>query len=183
MKGEKLNIQLLIEGCLQANEGSQRRLYEYFYGYGMNICLRYARDKKEGEEILNDGFLRVFKSIDKYDPSYPFKPWLRRLLIASAIDYHRKYHKQSPFVELQEYHAIGSAIQPPSVQSDSSDIMLYIQRLPSMYRMVFNLFVMEGYKHHEIAEQLGISVGTSKSNLARAKAKLRQWLEKRKVKY
>lgn len=182
MGSKNLNIQLLIEGCLRGNRGSQRGLYSHYYGYAMNISMRYSRNKAEAEEILNDGFLRVFKNLERYDPAYPFQVWLRTLLIASAIDYHRKYHKQKPFLEL-------STIQEPSETDtayeslDGIDVLPLVQKLPPAYRMVFNLYVMEGYKHHEIAEKLDISVGASKSNLARAKAKLRGWMEVKKVKH
>lgn len=179
MHNQKLNLQLLIEGCRKNNRQSQRRLYEHFYGYGMNICLRYAKDKEEAEEMLNDGFLKALLNIERYDPDYPFRAWLRKILVNSAIDYYRKY---------QKYHLNFSTDEIIDVADDSSflpsidkddDVLPIIQELPRAYRMVFNLYVFEGYKHHEIAELLNISTGTSKSNLARAKAKLRTlWINK-----
>ena len=179
MKTNTLNLQLLIKGCQQNNRQSQRKLYEHFYGYGMNICLCYAKDKIEAEEILNDGFLKAFVNINKYDPAYPFKAWLRKILVNAAVDYYRKY---------QKYRLTFSTDRMPEIVDDSTlipqvgpqdDMLPILQELTYSYRMVFNLYVIEGYKHHEIAELLDISVGTSKSNLARAKAKLKAlWLNR-----
>lgn len=177
MPENNLNLKLLLEGCLRNNRNSQRKLYEHFYGYGMNICLRYARNREEALEMLNDGFLKVFGKLNYYDPAYPFKGWLRRILINAAIDYHRLHHKQPPHLELLDAGALADDEAPLPTISPDEDLLPIIQQLPPGYRMVFNLYVMEGYKHHEIAELLGISVGTSKSNLLRAKEKLRILLE------
>jgi RNA polymerase sigma-70 factor (ECF subfamily) len=89
--GEKdFELSSVIQGCQKGNRNSQQRLYRQFYGYSMSISLRYSKGHDEAAEILNDAFLKVFKSLDKYDPAYPLKPWLRRILINTAIDYHRK---------------------------------------------------------------------------------------------
>ncbi len=181
MDASRINLQLVIEGCRQGNAQSQRKLYEYFYGYGMSICLRYAKNERQAEEILQDGFLNAFRNLDRYDPDYPFKYWLRRILINAAIDYFRKYRRYhqlfvSAAIDEQE---VNDHTEFPGFENDERALPI-LQKLPPAYRMVFNLYVMEGYKHHEIAEALGISVGTSKSNLARAKAKLRKWLTNKK---
>ncbi len=165
----KINLGLLLQGCMEGNPKSQGKLYQQFYGYGMNIALRYCKSSTEAEEILNDGFLRVFKNIDKYDTQYPFKPWFRKIIVNQAIDYFRKYEK---------YNSYNAPIDLPENLADSpitasDDMLPIVQMLSPMYRIVFNLYVMEEYKHQEIAEKLDISIGTSKSNLARAKAKLR----------
>lgn len=173
MSENTINIRLLIEGCRNENRASQRKLYEHFYGYGMSISLRYTQNNIEAEEILNDTFLKVFQNIDKYDANYPFKVWLRKILVNTAIDYFRKFQKHrltfaSDLISDQVDVSTVTAIDP------TDDVLPIVQQLSPKYRMVFNLYVMEGYKHHEIAEKLQISVGTSKSNLARAKEKLRE---------
>lgn len=178
---DNINLTLLIKGCQKGNRNSQRKLYQHFYGYGMNLCLRYAKSRDEALEMLNDGFLKVLTNLHKYDSNYPFKGWLRRILINAAIDYYRAHQKYPSFVDLQAAGEIADeAIPLPEVVS-GQDMLPIVQQLPPAYRMVFNLYVMEGYKHHEIATMLDISVSTSKSNLARAKKKLKQLLLKKKV--
>ena len=182
MPKSTINLQLILQGCLEQNRLAQGRLYKHFYGYAMNICLRYAKNQKEAEEILNDGFLRVFNHLDRYDPAYPFKSWLRQLLINVAIDYYRKFRKHHlTFINADIPEVAGDPAPLPIIYPDE-DVLPVIQELSPHYRIVFNLYVMEGYKHHEIAEQLNISVGTSKSNLARAKKRLRElWWKKKEV--
>lgn len=172
MENKKINLSLIIEGCLAGNPLSQRKLYELFYGYGMSIALQFAKHRTEAEEIINDSFLHVYNSIDKFDPAYPFKPWFRRVIINSAIDHHRKYKK---------FNSTYSTENIPEQSDDTlvfdfdeqEDLLPIIQKLPPAYRMVFTLYVLEEYTHPEIAQLLDISVGTSKSNLSRAKQKLK----------
>ncbi len=182
MATSKINLQLILKGCLEGNRLSQERLYQHFYGYAMSICLRYARHYKEAEEILNDGFLKVFDKMDRYDPAYPFRGWLRQLLVNVAIDYYRKHRKYYlTFISGLVPEQIEDPSPMPAIDRDE-DVLPIVQQLSPHYRIVFNLYVMEGYKHHEIAEKLNISVGTSKSNLARAKVRLRElWLKKKEV--
>jgi RNA polymerase sigma-70 factor (ECF subfamily) len=141
----------------------------------MGICLRYSRTREEAIEIMNDGFVKIFTKLDHYSPSLSFKGWLRKVMINSAIDYFRRNEKH--------YHSLDiSHIQYESSSEDALDqlseqeIISAIQLLPPSYRMVFNLYVIEGYKHEEIANQLNISVGTTKSNLAIARNKLKKLL-------
>ncbi len=171
-----------MEGCRRGNRNSQRKLYEHFYGYGMNISLRYGKNREEALEILNDAFLKALTNLDKYDSDYPFKGWLRRILINSAIDYHRANHKHPPHLELVSTMDVSEdEIDMPKI-SPEEDMLPILRELSPAYRMVFNLFVMEGYKHHEIAAQLGISVSTSRSNFIRAKQKLRNIILKQRAK-
>ena len=176
MSSDNLNLQLLIEGCRNKNRLSQRKLYEYFYGYGMSVALRFGENREEALEIVNDSFLKVFNRLDQYDPSFPFKAWFRKILINSAIDYFRKFHKNPGHLGLAEIADLQDSGLTLYNISPEDDMLPVIQKLPPAYRMVFNLYVMEEYKHHEIAELLSISVGTSKSNLARAKMKLREMI-------
>lgn len=179
---DNLNLELLLQGCREGRRSSQKKLYELFYGYGVNICLRYAKNQSEAQEMLNDGFLRVFTRLHQYDSDFPFRVWLRRVLINAAIDYHRK-HKRYNLTHFEENitQLVEDKQSYPDISSNE-DVLGIIQQLPPAYRMVFNLYVMEGYKHQEIAEQLNISVGASKSNLSRAKEKLRKILSKKQAK-
>ncbi len=175
---KSINVEFLIAGCRKGNRASQIKLYEHFYSYGMAIALPYANSREEALEILNDGFLKVFLKIDQYKKEFPFKPWLRRVLIHSAIDYHRKHNKISKQKE-------DKTISMPSSYSFNdglenlkyNDLVNLIHRLPPAYRLVFNMSVMEGMSHREIAQQLGISIGASKSNLARARIKLQELIQ------
>lgn len=143
----------------------------------MSVCLRYSSCKEEAEEILNEGFIKVFKKIDLYDENYEFKKWFRRILINTSVDYFRKYKKMT-------IHHADEFFFPEGDRNIGWDNLLYedvvkqVQLLPPAYRLVVNLYAIDGYKHHEIAEQLNISVGTSKSNYSKARRLLQTYLKK-----
>ena len=144
----------------------------------MNISLRYAKHREEAEEILNNAFLKIFTNLDKYDTTLPFRTWLRRILINSAIDYFRSNQKYPVLLELHSANDLSDdEITMPHL-APGEDMLPIVQALPQAYRMVFNLYVMEDYSHDEIAELLGISASSSRSNLTRAKEKLRDMLLK-----
>ncbi len=149
-----------------------------FYAYGLSITLRYANSRDEGVEILNDAFMKVFDNIRSYDTNRPFKPWFRRIVVNTAINHYHKNKKQRDWPEvtlseniLKEQENIISGIT-------YREMIEMVQQLTPAYRTVFNLYVIDGYTHQEIANRLDIAVGTSKSNLARAKQNLRVILEK-----
>ncbi len=147
-----------------------------FYAYGMSICIRYSGNRDEAVEILNEGFMKIFTHIKKYDFSMPFKPWLRKILVNCAINSYRSKVKNQQETGLENF---SNKDDQESVLSGISyqEIIDMIQQLSPAYRTVFNLYVIEGYKHEEIAEMLDISVGASKSNLAKAKQNLREILK------
>ncbi|WP_338872969.1 sigma-70 family RNA polymerase sigma factor [Spirosoma sp. SC4-14] len=168
----------LLAGCLRNSRRSQELLYRQFYGYAMSICLRYAPTREGALEVLNDGFLKVFTRLEQYEQTQPFKGWLRRILINTAVDHYRQevrhfYHED---VEQADQAAVAESTDAYS-QLAYEELMGLIQRLSPAYRLVFNLYVIDGFTHDEIASQLGISVGASKSNLARARENLRQLLK------
>ncbi len=165
----------LIAGCLRMDEASQMGLYQHFYSYGMGICLRYARTRESALEMLNDGFLKVFQKIDQYNMDMQFKPWLRKILVNAAIDYYRRYEQKRE--TLSPTGAIPPATYNEALdQLEFEDLLNIMQQLPPAYRMVFNLYVVEGLSHADIAAQLGISVGSSKSNLSKARQKIKTLL-------
>jgi RNA polymerase sigma-70 factor (ECF subfamily) len=166
----------LREECLCGNPDSQKRLYKNFYGFALAICLRYSSDRDEAVEIMNQGFLKVFTHLDKYNPEKPFKPWLSRIMTNTAIDHYRSQIKHVGLLELSEAEHISceaSIYQKLGYE----DLLKLIQRLPPGYRTVFNLYAIEGYNHKEIGKLLGLSEGTSKSNLFKAREKLRGYLQ------
>lgn len=144
----------------------------------MSICLRYAKSKMEAQEILNDSFLKVFIKIEKYNVEKSFKGWLRRILINTALDNYRKYSKH---YYLQNINSIPD-VQDNNVDVQAElayeDLLAIIQQLSPAYRTIFNLYVIDGFKHEEIAEKLNISVGTSKSNLSKARENIRILIKK-----
>jgi RNA polymerase sigma-70 factor (ECF subfamily) len=173
-----------VEACALNNRESQRILYSSFYGYAMAICDRYANKQEDAVEILNDGFLKIFREIHHYQPAYSdvissFKGWLRKIMVYTAIDHFRKNQKHQMVTQLDHvvYHVT-------TVHEDAIDKLSYeeiiraIQELSPGYRTVFNLFIIEGLSHDEIARHLGISTGTSKSNLSKARRQLQKILFK-----
>ena len=164
-----------MKSCGKGDRSSQDVLYKEYYAYGISICLRYSRTYEEAVEILNDGFIKIFTKVDKYTEGLSFKGWLRRIMINASIDYFRRNEKHYHSLDIShaQYAATSESVLD---QISERDIIAAIQKLPPSYRMAFNLFVIDGYKHQEIANQLNISVGTSKSNLAVARNKLKRIL-------
>lgn len=169
------DLALLIAGCRQMDESSQMELYRRFYSYSMSICLRYARNRESALEVLNDGFLKVFVKIDQYDSNFSFKPWLRKILINASIDHYRKYQpvqKDTNVYRTSESSSYNDALD----QLEYDDLLKILHLLSPGYRMVFNLYVVEELSHAEIADRLNISIGSSKSNLAKARKKIKELL-------
>lgn len=171
------SMQLLIQGCKQNDRESQRLLYQHYYGYAISICARYCRSLEESKEVVNDGFMKVFKKIDQHETESSFKAWLRRIMINAAIDHYRK--------EVKHYHqSTIDEVSPAIVTNNAVDDLSYaeligmIQRLSPAYRAVFNLHVIDGFTHEEVSGILGISEGTSKSNLMKARENLKSMLDK-----
>ncbi len=171
----------LLDSCQKGNARSQDRLYKMYYGYAMGICLRYSQHREEAVEILNDGFVKIFTKLQHYTPGLSFKGWLRKIMIHTAIDHFRQQAKHSHHVEISFASQYVAESATALDQLSEKEILEAIQSLPPSYRIVFNLFVIEGYKHEEIARQLDIGVGTSKSNLAIARTKLQKMLVSSKI--
>ena len=168
---EQLNT--IIKGCRKQDRQSQKELYRHFYAYGMSICVRYAEDENAAITVLNDSFMKVFNRIKSYNPDRPFKPWLRTVIVNTAIDYVKKRNKIMKREELSE--AENAAIREDIFSRIGyQELIGMVQSLALSYRTVFNMYVIDGFKHEEIAQKLNISVGTSKSNLSKARAKLRE---------
>jgi RNA polymerase sigma factor (sigma-70 family) len=141
----------------------------------MAICRRYALNDDDAAEVLNDGFLKVFTHIDKYDPAKPFKPWIARIITNTAIDHYRMNLKFSDHDDVNDHEDIGHAAAIYE-QLAYKDLLILVQKLSPAYRTVFNLHAIDGYSHEEIASLLKISTGTSKSNLFKARQQLREKL-------
>jgi len=179
LSGEEL--ELAIQGCVLNDRLSQKRIYTSFYNYAMSICSIYTTSYEDSVEILNDGFLKVFKEIYRYQPAYAdhvlsFKGWLRKIMLYTAIDHFRKNQKYRFTKELDNEAAGLSTGQDPLDRISHNELVRSLQKLTPGYRIIFNLFIIENFSHEEISKQLGISIGTSKSNLARGKKQLQKIL-------
>jgi RNA polymerase sigma factor (sigma-70 family) len=166
----------ILEGASRGERKCQESLYKEFYGYGMSVCLRYSANREEAVEILHDGFMNVFKNLGQFDSNRPFTPWFRKIVINCALNHYKQFLKYSNEVGLESIPEFPDIQISALSQLEYSDLIKVIQSLPLAYRTVFNLYVIEGYGHTEIAELLNISIGTSKSNLFRAREKLRMML-------
>lgn len=168
-------MQEIIKGCIRKDRSSQYLLYKELYGYCMGICKRYAVNDADAAEVMNNAFLKVFNHIEKYDASKPFKPWLAKIMANTAIDHYRTKLKFSDHDDISEHTHIGQGAAIYD-QLAYDDLLSLIQTLSPAYRIVFNMYAIDGYSHEEIAEILKISIGTSKSNLFRARQKLQEML-------
>ena len=177
-----------INGCAAGDRVCQKKIYTLYYQKMMGVCLRYSKDQDEAKDILHDGFLKVFDSVHKYNFKGSFEGWVRRIIVNTTVDFFRKNKIKSKSLD---YEADILDLESWNEQDDTSmfnqfnmqEVMAEIQNLSPAYRTVFNMFVLEEYSHKEIADQLGISVNASKSNLSKAKINLRKvFLEKLAVK-
>ena len=168
----------VVENCLQGKENAMKKFYEHFQGFALSVCMSYCENRDDALEIMNDGFLKVFKNLDKIENIERIKPWLRRIMVNVAIDHFRKNAKKQS-AQLPENIAdpnYGDASVYAKLSSE--DIMRAVQNLPTNYRMVFNLYAVEGYSHKEIGEMLKIAESTSRANLSLANGMLRERLKK-----
>lgn len=146
----------------------------------MGVCLRYTNDREEARDVLHEGFMKVFRNLAKFSRGTNLGAWIRRIMINTAIDHYRKNAKHPNLVEIN--HAIHETDAHDVVADMSAEeILKLVQKLSPAYRAVFNLYVIEGYSHKEVGEALGISEGTSKSNLAKARGKLQGMVLKSRI--
>jgi RNA polymerase sigma factor (sigma-70 family) len=164
-----------IEGCKRQNRDAQRTLYEFYSGKMYALCYRYVKSKMEAEDVMVMAFTKLFERIDQYKGEGSFEGWIRRIMVNESLGYLRK--SKNMYLETD----IEAADREPNFeklesQLEAEDLMKMIEALPTGYRIVFNLFAIDGYSHQEIGDQLGISENTSKSQLSRARALLQKRL-------
>jgi RNA polymerase sigma-70 factor (ECF subfamily) len=167
--------QEIIEGCKKGKASSQEKLYQLYSRRMMAVCVRYTKSRFEAEDIFHEAFVKVFKNLQNYNGG-SFEGWMRRIFVNTAINY---YHKNRKYQEQLDYSTIEeSSPSEEDIVSDISgkELLLLIDQLPEGYKLVFNLYEVEGYTHREIGEMLGIAEGTSKSQLAKAKMHLKKIL-------
>lgn len=175
-------LKAIIDGCLQNNRRSQEELFKLFYGKMLSVCMRYTNDKDNAQEILQEGFIKIFEKLGAFDYKGSFEGWIRRIVANTAIDSIRKSKKDPYLSDRDEDFKLGAEDlieereKLETIDLKAEVAMKAIQQLSPAYRAVFNLYVLEDYSHKEISEILGISEGTSKSNLAKARMNLQKIL-------
>ena len=164
---------IYIEACIDKESWALQKLYEEYYPVMYPTCLRYANNEEDALDILHDGFIKVFNNIEKYQVGTSLGAWIKRIMINTSIDYYRKETKR----RTTDIDTVAEkANDGPDVisQLSAEDLLKALQNLTPSYRSVFNLYVIEGYSHRELAEILGITESTSRSNLVKARSKLKE---------
>lgn len=169
-----MNIKKLIKECQENNTQAQAKLYELFAPKLYAVCYKYSRNQTEAEDTLHDGFITILNKIEQYQHKGSFEGWMKRIMINTALE---KYRKEKVFPLISEEIEDSVEIEIDEENTSIDELLTCIQQLPNRYRLVFNLYVLDGYSHKEIAQMLEISEGTSKSNLSRAKVILKKALE------
>lgn len=167
----------LIAGCMAGNRRMQEELYSRFSPRMYAVCLRYAGNAEEAEDILQEGFIKVFKKLDSFRNEGSFEGWIRRIFVNTAIEHFRRKRYLMPVTEKEENTIEGKYVSVLDELAEK-DILALVQELSPGYRTVFNMYVVEGYTHKEISDMLNISEGTSKSQLSRAKVILQDMVKK-----
>lgn len=169
----------LIKDCLKGKPEAQRKLYEQFAQNMLGVCYRYTKSLKDAEDVLQDGFVKVFLGIHQFKFEGDLGAWIRRIMVNTALNFlkrNRKYRDEMYFSEQEPLHPVAD--DNPVISLQAKDLANLIRQLPQGYQTIFNLHAVEGYSHVEIGELLGISDGTSRSQYARARGLLIRWIEK-----
>lgn len=188
MQDEK-SIFNIVQGCINAKRDSQKAFYQFFYGFAMGICMRYCNTENDAVEVMNDGLLKIYRELHHFQPRYSnyeasLKGWMKSILVNTAIDHFRKNNRNVFTTDLNEQVTEFTGYEDSAVDKMSyKELIAIVQQLSPIYRTVFNLFVIEGYKHEEIAKQLNITAGTSKSNLAKARANIQKMIKAASINY
>ncbi len=168
-------LELLITNCQKGHSDAQKAIYDRYSPKMFGVCLRYCKSREEAEDCLQDGFIRIFQKIDTFGFKGSFEGWMRRIVVNIIMESFRKKNPVFGVDDISAFNVTDDPSMDDEPMMNELDLLNLINQLPNQYRIVFNLYAMEDYSHEEIAKTLGISVGTSKSNLSRA----RQWLRER----
>ena len=171
------DLESVVAACVAGNSQAQRCLYKQFFGYAKSICNRYTSTKEEAEEVLNEGFFKVFKNIETYDASYPFKVWLRTIIVNTAISNYRKQRKHTEErIALEDAPYLGFE-EDIVTHITAEEILTLIQHIKPVYKNVFLLYFVDGYNHREVGDLLGINEATVRSHYVRARAILQHLIK------
>ncbi len=172
----------LIDGCLANDPAAQKQLFECFAGKMMGVCLRYANNREVAQDILQDGFVKVFEKLNTFKREGSLEGWIRRIIVNTALDNYRKNKLTDQHIDLDNVDYMIASNDFAFEKLAAEDLLKVLNSIPSGYRTIFNLYAIEGYSHKEISEKMDISVNTSKSQYSRAKAFLRDIIEKQELK-
>lgn len=167
----------LVEACLQNNRNAQRDLYNRFSPLLLGVCLRYTNSQEEGEDILIEGFTKIFSHLNEFRFDCSLFNWMKRIMVNTAISHYRSNCKRQDDLSLEEGHIREVSVESPDAKLNEKDLLAVIQKMPKTYQVIFNLFVVEGFSHKEIGEMLNIQESTSRSQLVRAKNWLKEKLK------
>jgi len=173
----------LVKNCLKGDTAAQRQLYEHFAGGMLGICYRYTKSLADAEDVLQEGFIMVFRNLHQFSFSGELGGWIRRIMVNTAINYlkkHSRYQTELLFTE-GTLHPISN--DDPEVSLSTKELAELIRQLPPGYQAIFNLHAVEGYSHVEIGKILGIKEGTSRSQYSRARSLLISWINKSSADY
>lgn len=165
----------LIKGCIEGNRKFQELLYHTYASKMYSVCLRYCNNGDDAQDVMQDGFVKIFKNLEKFRGEGSFEGWLRRIFVNTAIEHYRKRSNSFSIIEAVETNVEDISLSAFDKLAEQ-DVLKVIKKLSPGYRTVFNMYVIEGYSHKEIGELLNINEGTSKSQLARAKSILQKML-------
>jgi RNA polymerase sigma-70 factor (ECF subfamily) len=166
-----------LQACLHGDRLAQKQLFERFKGKMFALCLRYANSREDAEDVLQEGFVKVFRDLKQYSGVGNFEGWMRKVFVNTALQHLQKQKNSLITLELDGQDFPDEQEPTPAEELPAQQMIRILQKLPPGFRTIFNLHILEGYSHPEIAEILGISVGTSKSQLLRAKAHFKKLLE------
>jgi RNA polymerase sigma-70 factor (ECF subfamily) len=170
----RMNEQQLIEGCRKGNRLAQKELYDTYSRKMMGVCLRYVSDRETVRDILQDGFVKVFTSMDSYAGIGSFEGWMRKIFINCALEFLRKTDILRDAIELDYTNETSGSNYSVIAEISANELMKVVQGLPAGFRTIFNLFAIEGFSHKEISEMLNITESTSRSQYTRAKQLLQR---------
>ena len=176
---KQMTEQELIAGCIKQDRRSQNELYKRYFPLMSSIALRYTQNESEALQRMNGGFYRVLKNLEKYDNQYALATWIRNILVNHLIDEFRKEKKYIANIHLTDYEGVNPEVEynQADLQFDAQELRNMLERLPDVTQRVFNMYALDGFKHREIADYLGISEGTSKWHVSDARKKLKAMLE------
>ena len=171
--GHTFTIDSLLEGCKRGDRSAQENLYKSMASKMMGVCMRYAKDREEAEDVLQLGFIKVFQKIKDFRSDGSFEGWIRRIMVNTAIETYRKNLRSMNLVSIDEvYDQAQTTFDMNGLET--KDLLKMVQELASGYRLIFNIYIIEGFSHKEISQELGITEGASKSQLSRARAILKE---------
>ena len=166
----------LLKKLKKNEKKAQKRLYDQYSSLMLGICMRYTRDRSEAEDVLQEGFLKIFVNINQYSGKGSFEGWMKRIMVNTAITFYNQNLKHHHHKDIDEIHETIDDQKSCDSEFTHDELLNVIKELPDGYRMVFNMYAVEGYKHKEIAEMLGVDVNTSKSQYSRAKKMIQRKL-------